>query len=54
MDVRTNQSYQTKDAVLKYYEYRVDALLKKINDLESKIELKDSQLDTLSKELNIY
>tara|TARA_R100001369_G_scaffold3248_1_gene10365 strand:- start:2290 stop:2454 length:165 start_codon:yes stop_codon:yes gene_type:complete len=54
MDVRTNQSYQTKDAVLKYYEYRVDALLKRVEYLESEIKFKDGQLDTISKELNIY
>ena len=54
MDVRTNQSYQTKDALLQYYEFRIDAMLTKIDDLESTIKLKDSQLDQLSKELNIY
>jgi len=52
--VNTNQSHQTKDQVIQYYQYRVDALIKKILDLESDIKFKDGQLDQLSKELNIY
>jgi len=51
--VNTNQSYQTKDQVIQYYKYRVDALIKKILDLESDIKFKDGQLNQLSKELNI-
>ena len=52
--VNTNQSHQTKDEVIQYYQYRVDALIRKVLELESDIKFKDGQLDTLSKELGIY
>tara|TARA_R100000935_G_scaffold57360_1_gene91141 strand:- start:3019 stop:3183 length:165 start_codon:yes stop_codon:yes gene_type:complete len=54
MDVRTNQSPQTKDSLLEYYEFRIEAMLKKIDDLESDIKFKNGQLDSLSKDLGIY
>jgi len=52
--VNTNQSHQTKDKLLEYYQFRIEAMLKKIDDLESDIKFKDGQLDTLSKTLKIF
>ena len=47
--IRTNQSHQSKDALLEYYQFRIDAMLKKIDDLESAIELKDAKFEVLKK-----
>ena len=49
--IRTNQSHQSKDALLEYYQFRIDAMLKKIDDLESAIELKDAKFEVLKKNL---
>jgi hypothetical protein len=35
--MRTNYSHQTKDTLLQEYEYKVEALLNKINQLEKQL-----------------
>ena len=40
MDVmKTNQSHQTKDTLIKEYEYRIEALISKITFLEAQLEV---------------
>mgnify|MGYP003113962503 CR=1 FL=1 len=39
--MRTNYSHQTKDTLIKEYEYRIEALQKKIEFLRAQIEIND-------------
>jgi|TARA_R110000787_G_scaffold234783_2_gene341630 hypothetical protein len=45
MDVRTNYSHETKDSLILEYQYRVEALMSKIDFLEAQLEVVNNQLN---------
>ena len=49
--MRTNYSIETANTIIKEYQYRIKSLLSKIDELNARLEISDSEFDKIRKEI---